>query len=215
MNVSLKSIPCFSFIQEKINSFNLTPLQKKIIAIVTVAFACLASCYYTAKYFRSRSRGDDAHLDNMHLNEIKNIARLGDKDELFSYLMKKGNSIKELNLEQFLPLFDSDLEKIVIFCPFLKKLSLKGASIIDLKHLERLRSLEDLDLSNCEFITKEGVHHFEKLTQLKHLNLYGCDIKEEDVSYLENSHPSLEYIILYGCVEMEDPWQPLPFIRGL
>ena len=89
---------------------------------------------------------------------LNQIITSGNISELFTYLSSHGKSIEKLDFLNLKVLNDSDLQKIIEYCPQLKELHLEAAEItvngIDfLKHLPLLQvlSLKRIYTWRCPF----------------------------------------------------------------
>ena len=123
--------------------------QKKIVAIALAAFASLAALYVITRVcFKKKvvklSEEEPAKLLSDEKKE-NNISILNSKDEnakflnqiitsgniseLFTYLSSHGESIEKLDLLNLNVLNDSELQKIIEYCPQLKELHLEAAEI--------------------------------------------------------------------------------------
>jgi len=142
------------------------------------------------------------------------------KKDVFAFLKEHGKKLTELffspyhggwqgSIKCFEKITDSELDKILEYCPNLKKLWIRHNELGDnpLSVISsKLRHLENLAILSSDEVKDRDLEYLNGMCSLKHLNLHGCDkITKEGLLQLKEKLPELKIFGLepYGFFEIK------------
>lgn len=152
-------------------------------------------------------------INTTNFNQLPTNTQASFKDQLTPDLTKRigGKLLNDLfqgNLEELdlsgMPITASDLEIIISHCQNLKKLSLAATPLSNISCLKKCKSLIELDLSHCQYLSSESFQTLAELSSLTHLSCEGClNFNNESIKSLQHSF-NLKFCDFSECINISD-----------